>query len=336
MNKNRILVTGGLGYIGSHTVVGLIDSGYEPIIVDNLSNSSEKAHSRLEKLTNSKVVFEKLDIRDHEKIRELINHYKPHSVIHFAALKSIPQSIKNPLDYYDNNVSGTVSLLKAMQKEGVKRIIFSSSAVVYGNIDKPATEDMSIGEISNPYGFTKFLGERILIDLANSDPSWSVTILRYFNPVGAHSSGLIGESPRSIPDNLMPFVSGVALGKLKELKVYGNDYPTPDGTGIRDYIHVVDLANGHIAALNKNDHGLFIYNLGTGKGHSVKELISTFEKVIGKKIPYTFVDRRPGDMPNVIADPTKAHSELKWQTKYNLLDMCRDEWNWKFNNPHGY
>ena len=336
MSKQRILVTGGLGYIGSHTVVALCKVGYEPIIVDNLSNSSEKIVECLERLTGQPIIYEICDVRDTEKLKAAMNKYKPDVVFHFAGLKSISESLQKPIEYYSNNVQGIISLLESMKASDLSKIIFSSSATIYGAINIPATEDMQLGETTNSYGATKVICERLLRDISAAQPNWQVTILRYFNPIGAHQSGLIGENPNGLPNNLMPYLSRVASGKIKELKVYGDDYPTADGTGIRDYIHVMDIADGHVAALKNIKRGNSIYNLGTGNGTSVKEMISTFERVTGQKVPYTVVSRRPGDSPNVTADPSKAYRELGWKTKLTLEDMCRDEWNWQCHYPNGY
>jgi UDP-glucose 4-epimerase len=336
MAKTRVLITGGFGYIGSHTVVALCQEGYEPIIVDNLSNSSKKVAERLKQLTGQSIPYEIFDVRETDKVERVIEKYKPEAVIHFAALKSVHESVKKPLEYYSNNVGGTMSVLSAMQAQGVHKIIFSSSATVYGPIDKPATEDMQLGETTNPYGSTKAQCERILKDMHSAYDTWSITTLRYFNPIGAHQSGLLGESPHDVPNNLMPYITQVAIGKLKELKVYGDDYPTPDGTCIRDYIHVQDLARGHVAALKKLKPGLAIYNLGTGKGSSVKEIIDVFQRVTGQTITHKITDRRPGDLAQVTADPTKAYKQLGWKTELTLEDMCRDAWNWQAKNPDGY
>jgi UDP-glucose 4-epimerase len=336
MPKQRILVTGGFGYIGSHTVVALCQEGYEPIIVDNLSNSSKKVAARLEQLTKQSITYEICDVRETQKLERIIESYKPEAIIHFAALKSVYESAKNPIEYYSNNVGGTISVLRAMKAQDVHKIIFSSSATVYGNIDKPATEDMQLGQTTNPYGSTKAQCERILKDTCIAYPDWSVTTLRYFNPIGAHESGLLGESPNDVPNNLMPYITQVACGKLKELQVYGDDYPTPDGTCIRDYIHVQDLARGHVIALKNLKRGLSVYNLGTGTGSSVKEIIDVFQRTTGQSVPHKIVGRRQGDLPQVTADPSKALKQLGWKTELTLEDMCRDAWNWQSKNPDGY
>lgn len=336
MSKKRILITGGLGYIGSHTVVALCAQGYEPIIVDNLSNSSNKVVKRLQQLTKQPIIYEFCDVRKTKTAESIIKNYKPDAIIHFAALKAVSESLRKPIEYYSNNVAGTISILRAMKAQNVRRIVFSSSATVYGDISKPANEDMQPGNTTNPYGTTKVHCERILRDVSIAYPEWQITTLRYFNPIGAHKSGLIGEDPIGIPNNLMPHITQVASGKLKELNVYGDDYDTPDGTCIRDYIHVTDLADGHVAALKGSGKGLSVYNLGMGKGSSVREVIETFEQSTGQKIPYKIVGRRKGDLPNVTADPSKAFKELGWKTRFTLEDMCRDAWNWQSQNPNGY
>lgn len=338
MNKEKILVTGGAGYIGSHTCVELAKSGYEIIIIDNLSNSKLEAVKRVEKIVNKKINFYQADLRDYEEVKSIIEKEKCNVVIHFAGLKAVGESVEKPLEYYHNNVYGTISLLKAMQECNLKNIIFSSSATVYGNPQYvPIKEDHPLAAV-NPYGSTKLTIENILKELYVSDPEWNIVILRYFNPVGAHETGLIGEDPLGIPNNLMPYISQVAVGRLPYLKIFGNDYPTHDGTGIRDYIHVMDLATGHVAAYEylKNNKGCFIFNLGTGKGYSVLEVVKMFEKVSGVKIPFKFVERRPGDVAIIYADPSKANKELGWRAVRNLEDMCRDTWRWQSQNPNGY
>jgi UDP-glucose 4-epimerase len=336
MTKEQVLVTGGLGYIGSHTIVSLIEKNYQPIVVDNLSNSDKKVVKRLEQLTGEPLIYELCDVRDTDKLEQIIKKYKPAWVIHFAALKSVSESVEQPLEYYDNNVGGLISLLKAMRRQKVCKLVFSSSATVYGRITEPAVESMPLGRPTTPYGATKEQCERILEDMAAAYPDWSVAVLRYFNPIGAHPSGLIGENPKDIPNNLMPYITKVAVGELDHLSVFGDDYPTPDGTCIRDYIHVVDLGLGHVAVLEKAASGLVVYNLGTGKGSSVKELIDVFQKTSGAKLAYKIEGRREGDLPEVIADPSKAARELAWRTQYDLKDMCRDAWNWQTKNPQGY
>lgn len=333
-----VLVTGGAGYIGSHTCVQLLTAGYDAVVLDNLSNSKLEAVRRISELAGKDFTFIKGDISDSSLLDEIFKKYDIDSVIHFAGLKAVGESVSVPLRYYRNNVSGSVVLFEAMQKHNVKNIVFSSSATVYGMTDKmPISEDAPLGCV-NPYGRTKLMIEEILRDVYVSDNSWNVILLRYFNPAGAHPSGRIGEDPNGIPNNLMPYIAQVAVGKLKELSVFGNDYPTPDGTCIRDYIHVMDLADGHIRALEKlsGNPGVVAYNLGTGKGSSVMEMISAFSEASGKKIPYRITARRPGDAPVSYADPSKAARELGWTAKRNILDMCRDLWNWQSNNPDGY
>ena len=329
----RILVTGGLGFIGSHTSVELIKDGMEVIIVDNLYNSKEDVLDRIEQITNTKVKLYKKDLTNIESIKEIFENEKIDAVIHFAGYKAVGESVKEPLMYYSNNLISTINLLKVMKEYNVKRFIFSSSATVYGDqgITK-YSESVGRGETSNPYGTTKAMIEKILEDLYSSDNSWNITILRYFNPVGAHESGLIGEEPNGIPNNLMPYVMKVASGKLEVLNVFGNDYPTPDGTGIRDFIHVVDLAKGHVKALEKAPNGLNIYNLGSGKGASVLELVNTFEKVNNIKVNYKIAPRRDGDLAEYFADADKAYKELGWKTEKTLEDICRDSWNYEKNN----
>ncbi len=329
----KILVTGGLGFIGSHTVVELLNENNEVIIVDNLYNSREEVLEKLEIITGKKIKLYKYDLMDKEKIVEIFKENKIDSVIHFAGYKAVGESVKKPLMYYSNNLMSTINLLEVMQEYNVKDIVFSSSACVYGDPGVPKyTENMERGKTSSPYGTTKAMIEKILEDLYISDNTWNITILRYFNPVGAHSSGLIGEEPNGIPNNLMPYIMRVASGKLEQLSIFGNDYPTPDGTGIRDYIHVVDVAKGHVKALKKLNKGLDIYNLGSGKGVSVLELVNTFEKVNNVKINYKIVDRRLGDLPEYYADERKALVELDWRTEKTLEDICRDAWNFEKNN----
>ena len=329
----RILVTGGLGFIGSHTVVELANQNHEVIIVDNLYNSKEVVIDKLEKITGKKFKLYKYDLLEKEKIEEIFEENEIDAVIHFAGYKAVGESVKKPLMYYSNNLQSTINLLEVMQKYNVKKLVFSSSATVYGDPGCPKyVEEMGRGETTNPYGTTKAMIEKILEDLYASDNSWDISILRYFNPVGAHESGLIGEEPNGIPNNLMPYVMKVASGKLEILSVFGNDYPTVDGTGVRDYIHVVDLAKGHVCALDKMKKGLNIYNLGSGKGVSVMELVTTFERVNNLKVNYKIVERRPGDLAEYYADPSKALKELEWKTEKSLEDICRDSWNYEKNN----
>ena len=329
----KILVTGGLGFIGSHTCVELAKQNHEVIIVDNLYNSKEEVIEKLEQITGIRFKLYKYDLLDKEKVEEIFKENRIDAVIHFAGYKAVGESVKKPLMYYSNNLGTTINLLEAMQKYNVKKLVFSSSATVYGDPGIPKyVEEMGRGETTNPYGTTKAMIEKILEDLYASDNSWDISILRYFNPVGAHESGLIGEEPNGIPNNLMPYVMKVAAGKLEILSVFGNDYPTQDGTGIRDFIHVVDLAKGHCAALDKMKKGLNIYNLGSGKGVSVLELVNTFEKVNNIKVNYKIVERRPGDLAEYYADPNKALEELGWRTEKTLEDICRDSWKYEKNN----
>ena len=334
-----ILVTGGAGYIGSHTVVELQNAGYDVVVVDNLCNSSEKSLQRVEKITGKKVPFYKADILDREALNAIFEKEKIESCIHFAGLKAVGESVAKPWEYYENNIAGTLTLVDVMRKHGVKNIIFSSSATVYGDpAIIPITEECPKGQCTNPYGWTKSMLEQILSDIQKADPEWNVVLLRYFNPIGAHKSGMIGENPNGIPNNLMPYITQVAVGKLKQLNVFGNDYDTPDGTGVRDYIHVVDLAKGHVKALKKieDNSGLSIYNLGTGKGYSVLEMVEMFRKVTGREIPYRVTPRRPGDIDVCYASTEKAKAELGWEAKRDLEQMCRDSWNWQEKNPDGY
>lgn len=329
----KILITGGTGYIGSHTAVELINEGYEVVIADNLSNSKLSVIDQLHKITGQNITFEKVDFCYKQSVDELFNKYDFESVVHFAALKAVGESVAKPLEYYQNNIVSTLTLCDVMRKHGVKNLIFSSSATVYGDASEaPFREDAPVGiGITNPYGQTKYMIENILSDLKTSDNSWNITLLRYFNPIGAHDSGLIGEDPAGIPNNLFPYIQQVAVSKLPELSVYGGDYDTPDGTCLRDYIHVVDLAKGHVAALKKLEEQaeIGIYNLGTGKGVSVLEAIRAFEKACGHKIPYKIVARRPGDLAVVYSDATKAKSELGWQTEKTLDEACQDAWRWQ-------
>ncbi len=338
MTSKHILVTGGAGYIGSHTVVRLIESGYRVLVLDNLSNAIEESLRRVEQITGAKVPLVVGDIRDRPMLDELFNKHSFDAVIHFAGLKAVGESVAKPLEYYDNNVVGSQVLLTAMAKANVKRIVFSSSATVYGDPEKlPIVESAPTGP-TNPYGKTKWLIEHILLDVAASDPSWSIGILRYFNPVGAHKSGLIGEDPSGIPNNLLPFVAQVAVGRREKLSVFGGDYSTSDGTGVRDFIHVVDLADGHLAALKRalEVAGEFTVNLGTGNGYSVLELVAAFEKASGKKVPYQIVDRRPGDIASCYADPSYAKKMIGWQASLGIDEMCADSWRWQSHNPNGF
>jgi len=335
--RKKILVTGGAGYIGSHTCLELLQGGYELIVVDNLSNSSIESLSRIQILTNKQLSFYKIDIRDKDALYKVFEKHTIDAVIHFAGLKAVGESMLEPLRYYENNVYGTIMLCSAMEQYGIDKIIFSSSATVYGIPHKvPITEDFPVAAV-NPYGSTKLIIEYLLKDL-HVTHDWKVILLRYFNPVGAHVSGLIGEDPRGIPNNLMPYIAQVAVGRLPFLRIYGADYPTRDGTGIRDYIHVVDLAQGHLCALEKifSWKGCHTYNLGTGMGYSVLDMVKTFANVAQTEIPYQIVDRRPGDIAECFADATKAKIELNWVAKRGIEEMCRDTWNWQKRNPHGY
>ena len=334
-----ILVTGGAGFIGSHTVVELQNAGYDVVVLDNLSNSSEKSLERVEKITGKPVKFYKKDILDREGLNEVFEKEDIDSCIHFAGLKAVGESVVKPWEYYENNIAGTLTLVDVMRKHGVKNIISSSSATVYGDpAIIPITEECPKGQCTNPYGWTKSMLEQILTDIQKADPEWNVVLLRYFNPIGAHKSGLIGENPNGIPNNLMPYITQVAVGKLKELGVFGNDYDTPDGTGVRDYIHVVDLAKGHVKAVKKleDNSGLSIYNLGTGKGYSVLDIVKNFEAATGIKIPYSIKPRRAGDVATCYSDATKAKKELGWEAEYDIKDMCADSWNFQQKNPNGY
>ena len=337
--KKTILVTGGLGYIGSHTVIELIENGYDVVIVDNLVNSKEEVLNRLEKILGVRPIFFKLDVRDEKGLDEVFSKYDIFAVIHFAGLKSVGESVQKPDLYYDNNIGSTEVLLRVMKKHNVNNIVFSSSATVYGQPEKmPLYETDPIGNVTNPYADTKYKIELMLAEIAKKDKDFNPVILRYFNPIGAHASGLIGEDPNGIPNNLMPYITQVAVKKLPILNVFGDDYPTPDGTCIRDYIHVVDLAHGHLLALKKLEEkpGKVIYNLGTGVGTSVFELIHAFEKANGIKIPYRVTDRRPGDIPVSYANADKAFREIGFKTKYTIVDSCRDSWNWQMKNPKGF
>ena len=334
-----ILVTGGAGFIGSHTCVELQESGYEVVVLDNLSNSSEKSLERVEAITGKKVTFYKGDILDRDILKKIFEEEDIECCIHFAGLKAVGESVQKPWEYYYNNISGTLTLVDEMRKHGVKNIIFSSSATVYGDPAQiPITEECPKGQCTNPYGWTKSMLEQILTDMQKADSEWNVILLRYFNPIGAHPSGTMGENPSGTPNNLMPYITQVAVGKLKELNVFGNDYDTPDGTGVRDYIHVMDLASGHVAALKKikEKAGLCIYNLGTGVGYSVLDIVKNFEEANHVKIPYVIKPRRAGDIATCYADAGKAKRELGWEAKYGIRKMCEDSWRWQKNNPNGY
>ena len=335
----RILVTGGAGYIGSHTSILLLEKGYDVIIADNYCNSKPEAVRRIRKLANKDFTFYQVDLCDADALEEIFQKEKIDAVIHFAGLKAVGESVEKPTWYYDNNLRTTLNLLNSMKKHGVHNIVFSSSATVYGNpASVPITEDFPLST-TNPYGTTKLMIEQILKDIAHADPEFNPIILRYFNPVGAHKSGEIGEDPNGIPNNLVPFITQVAVGKRPYLSVFGADYPTADGTGVRDFIHVTDLAAGHVAALKlfeKPDCGLRIYNLGTGQGYSVLDVVHTFEEIIGRKIPYQIGERRPGDIAECYADPKKAYEELGWRAERTLRDMCEDSWRWQSQNPNGY
>lgn len=334
-----ILVTGGAGFIGSHTCVELLEAGYDVVVVDNLYNSSRKSLDRVEQITGKKPVFYEADILDREALSRIFEKEQIESVIHFAGLKAVGESVSKPIEYYYNNIAGTLVLCDVMRRHNVKNIVFSSSATVYGDpAFIPITEECPKGKITNPYGQTKGMLEQVLEDIHVSDPEWNVILLRYFNPIGAHKSGLIGEDPKGIPNNLVPYVAQVAIGKLETLGVFGDDYDTPDGTGVRDYIHVVDLAKGHVAAIKKLEEkkGVLIYNLGTGKGYSVLDVVHAFEKACGKEIPYTIKPRRPGDIATCYADPAKAKAELGWEAQYGIEEMCADSWKWQSMNPKGY
>lgn len=334
-----ILVTGGAGYIGSHTCVELLKAGYEVIVADNLCNSKEEALKRIERITGKKVTFYKADICDKGAMDAIFEKESIDSVIHFAGLKAVGESVEKPLEYYENNIAGTISLCKSMKEHQVKNIVFSSSATVYGNPKfVPITEECPKGEITNPYGQTKAMLEQILTDIHTSDPEWNVILLRYFNPIGAHESGIIGEDPKGIPNNLVPYIAKVAVGKLDCLGVFGDDYDTKDGTGVRDYIHVVDLAMGHVRAIEKlkEKAGVSIYNLGTGNGYSVLDVVHAFEGACKKKIPYVIKPRRAGDIATCYCDPGKAERELSWTAQYGIEKMCEDSWRWQSKNPDGY
>jgi UDP-glucose 4-epimerase len=336
----NILVTGGAGYIGSHTCVELLNEGHDVVVIDNLCNSKQESLKRVQEITGKTLTFYSVDLLDKSGLENVFSKHNLDAVIHFAALKAVGESVREPLRYYHNNVTGTLTLCEVMQKHGVKNFVFSSSATVYGTTPPPLKEDAprDIAAITNPYGKTKLMVEEILRDVQTSDASWNIVILRYFNPVGAHKSGRIGEDPSGVPNNLTPYVAQVAVGKLKELPVYGNDYPTPDGTGIRDYIHVVDLAQGHVRALGKlkDNPGVVAYNLGTGRGYSVLEVIAAFEKASGQNVPYKIMPRRAGDLPASFADPSKAERELGWKASRDINEMCEDLWRWQSQNPTGF
>lgn len=336
-----ILVTGGAGYIGSHTTLALLEKGYDVVVFDNLANSCEEAIKRVEKLAGKSVKFYEADMLDRDAMNKIFDENPDiTAVIHFAGLKAVGESVAKPIEYYNNNIGGTLSLLEAMRAHDVKNIIFSSSATVYGTPEKlPITEDCPKGECTNPYGWTKSMIEQILTDVHTSDNEWNVILLRYFNPIGAHASGLIGEDPQGIPNNLVPYIAQVAVGRREHLNVYGDDYNTHDGTGVRDYIHVVDLALGHVKALEKVDTmsgGVKIYNLGTGRGYSVLDVLHAYEKACGKTLPYVVGPRRPGDVDENYSDPSRARDELGWVAENDIEEMCRDSWNWQSNNPNGY
>ena len=333
-----ILVTGGMGYIGSHTVVELLNSNYEVVVVDNLSNSSILVKDRIKKITNKDFKFYNVDVTDKESLKKVFEENKIDSIIHFAAFKAVGESVEKPLEYYENNLVGALVVFELMKEFNVNNFVFSSSATVYGKPKScPIKEDFSLST-TNPYGATKLMIEDIMRDLSKADKNLNLVILRYFNPIGAHESGLIGEEPKGIPNNLMPYITKVAVGQLNELSVFGDDYDTKDGTGVRDYIHVVDLAKGHVASIKKLEEnpGLLTYNLGTGEGYSVLDLVKAFEKVNNIKIPYKIIDRRPGDIDMCYADPTKAFDELGWKAEFCIERMCEDSWTWQSNNPNGY
>ncbi|MBQ8085427.1 MAG: UDP-glucose 4-epimerase GalE [Lachnospiraceae bacterium] len=335
----RILVTGGAGYIGSHTCVELLNAGYEVVILDNLYNSSKKAVDRIQEITGKSVSFYEDDMLDADALEQLFTKEKIDCVIHFAGLKAVGESVAKPLEYYKNNIQGTLTLVEVMRKHGCKNIIFSSSATVYGDpAFVPITEECPKGTPTNPYGWTKSMLEQILTDLHTADEEWNVILLRYFNPIGAHKSGKIGEDPKGIPNNLLPYVAQVAIGKLECVGVFGNDYDTPDGTGVRDYIHVVDLANGHVKAIDKikENPGVKVYNLGTGNGYSVLDVIKAFSKACGHEVPYQIKPRRPGDIATCYADASLARKELGWEAQYGIEEMCADSWKWQSMNPNGY
>ncbi|MCD8287106.1 MAG: UDP-glucose 4-epimerase GalE [Clostridia bacterium] len=336
--KANVLVTGGAGYIGSHTVVELLENGYGAVVVDNLSNSCEESVKRVEKITGKSVKFYEADVRDRKAMSKVFEENHIDWVIHFAGLKAVGESCEKPVEYYDNNLYGTLCLLEVMREHGCKKIVFSSSATVYGDPEVlPLTEECKTGGTTNPYGTSKYFQEIMLQDVYKADKEWTIVLLRYFNPVGAHESGLIGEDPKGIPNNLTPYIAKVAIGELPEIGVFGNDYPTPDGTGVRDYIHVVDLAAGHVAAIDKiQGTGVYIYNLGTGIGYSVLDVIHAFEKACGHPLPYSIKPRRAGDIAMCYADASKAKAELGWEAKLGIDEMCASLWKWQSMNPKGY
>ena len=335
--KSTVLVTGASGYIASHTIVELLKNGFDVVGIDNLANSKRSVISRITGLTNRSMVFKQIDIRDKSELSALFDLYPIDSVMHFAGYKAVGESVENPMLYYSNNLKGSINLFEVMQEKNIKQLVFSSSCTVYGNaITNPLTEDSHL-DPTNPYGRTKFFTEQVLKDLSYSDKSWNIISLRYFNPIGAHSSGQIGEDPTGIPNNLLPYITQTAIGKRKELHVFGCDYDTKDGTCVRDYIHITDLARGHISALEVvGNYSYEVFNLGTGTGYSVLDVIKSFEKVTGKKVPYTITKRREGDAGEVYANPQKANKELNWKAEQDILDMCRDSWNWQSKNPEGY
>lgn len=335
----NILLSGGAGYIGTHTIIELYNAGHEVVVVDNFYNAQPEALRRVARITGKEVVFVEADIRDRKALDKVFTDHQIDAVINFAGLKAVGESVAKPLEYYENNMNGVFVLLDVMRGHGCKNIIFSSSATVYGDPAViPITEDCPKGQCTNPYGWTKSMLEQVLTDVQKADTAWNVVLLRYFNPIGAHRSGLIGENPNGIPNNLMPYITQTAIGMRKELGIFGNDYDTPDGTGVRDYIHVVDLAKGHVCALKaiRENKGLAIYNLGTGHGYSVLDTVKAFEKVNGLKVPYVFMPRRPGDIATCYCNPARAKAELGWEAQYDLEDMCRDSWNFQKNNPNGY
>ena len=335
----KILITGGAGYIGSHTALELLNEGYEVVVYDNLCNSSKESLKRVEELTGKMITFYEGDVMDEVALKAMLEKEGVDAVIHCAALKAVGESVQKPLEYYRNNITGTLTLMDVMKQTGVKNIVFSSSATVYGSPEEmPITEECPKGQCTNPYGWTKSMMEQIMTDVQKANPDMNVILLRYFNPVGAHESGRIGEDPKGIPNNLMPYISQVAVGKLEKLGVFGDDYDTPDGTGVRDYIHVVDLAKGHVKAVKKleDNSGLSIYNLGTGKGYSVLDIVKNFEAATGIKIPYSIKPRRAGDVATCYSDATKAKKELGWEAEYDIKDMCADSWNFQQKNPNGY
>ena len=334
-----VLVTGGAGFIGAHTCIELLESGHEVVVIDNLCNSNPKSLDRVRQLTGKHLDFYQGDVRDEALLTSIFANHKIDCVIHFAGLKAVGESVEKPWEYYDNNLNSTLMLTKVMKQAGVKTIIFSSSATVYSaDNEMPLKETSRTGGCTNPYGWTKYMTEQILSGIAHADPEWCVILLRYFNPIGAHKSGMLGEDPRGIPNNLMPYITQTAIGRREKLSIFGNDYPTKDGTGVRDYIHVVDLAKGHVAAVNyvAGQHGCQVFNLGTGIGYSVLDMVNTFMEVNHVNVPYQIVGRRPGDIATCYADPTKSREVLHWEAKETLADMCRDSWNWQTKNPEGF